>query len=246
MARRAELTPELLDRARRRDLTRSNTEPGTPERQAVDRATYLRRRDRKIGPTAREALGHQKPGYRPAQISFFAEGPPRRIVIEGLSRRDVRRAARYDAFVGNLRNGRLSRAPGHRPQTGCLLRRICACRPARTTEPMSHVPVQLPLGDLGDIDQTLPRARPHPAPFTDSIIERFAVIVHDYAAAGARVRVLDPFAGIGGIHKIPELLRAGDVHVDTVGVELEPGWASRARAHARGECAGVAVRAGLV
>jgi len=110
VARRVDVDPVLLERARRRELTRSNTQPGTPERQAVDRVTYLRRRDRKIGPTAREALGHQKPGYRPAQISFFAEGPPRRIVIEGLSRRDVSRAARYDAFVSNLANGRISPA----------------------------------------------------------------------------------------------------------------------------------------
>jgi hypothetical protein len=107
VARRVDIDLVLLERARRRELTRSNTESGTPERQAVDRVTYLRRRDRRIGPTAREALGHQKPGYRPAQISFFAEGPPRRIVIEGLSRRDVSRAARYDAFVSNLANGRI-------------------------------------------------------------------------------------------------------------------------------------------
>ena len=108
MARHTDADPDLFARAQRRELTRSNTSPGTPERQAVDRVTYLRRRDRKIGPTAREALGHQKPGRRPPQISFFAEGPPRRIVIEGLTRRDVRRAARYDAFVSNLANGRIS------------------------------------------------------------------------------------------------------------------------------------------
>jgi hypothetical protein len=110
MARRADVDPELLARAQRRQLTRRNTEPGTPERRAVDRITYLRRVERNLGLSAREALGHPKPGYRPAQISFFAEGPPRRIVIEGLSRRDVRRAARYGAFVSNLANGRISPA----------------------------------------------------------------------------------------------------------------------------------------
>jgi hypothetical protein len=124
MARHVDVEPELLARAQRRDLTRRNTEPGTPERRAVDRITYLRRLERNLGLTAREAVGHPKPGYRPAQISFFAESPPRRIVIEGLSRRDVRRAARYDAFVNNLANGRLSpsefrsRIRGWRPIAG--------------------------------------------------------------------------------------------------------------------------------
>lgn len=74
---------------------------------------------------------------------------------------------------------------------------------------------------------------PHPAPFSDSIIERFALIVAEYAGARTRVRVLDPFAGVGGIHKIPELMKkltVSPTKVDTVGIELEPNWAS---AHSR-------------
>jgi hypothetical protein len=121
MPRRLELDPELLERARRRELTRSNTEPGTAERQAVEQVKSQRRKDKHPELTAREALGHPKPGFRPAQISFFAEGPARRIVIEGLTRRDVSRAARYDAFVGNLRNGRITPA--------AFRRRIRAWRP---------------------------------------------------------------------------------------------------------------------
>jgi SAM-dependent methyltransferase len=85
-------------------------------------------------------------------------------------------------------------------------------------------PAQLPLGDLGDIDRTL-RSRPHPAQFTDSIIEHFAVIVGEYSDGRPRVRVLAPFAGVGGIHKIPELLHTADIQVDIVGVEIEPAWA---------------------
>jgi hypothetical protein len=108
MARRVEIDPHLLDRARRRDLTRSNTQPGTPERQAVDRLIYLRRRDRRPGRTARQALGHPRSIDQPARISFFADNPPRRVVIEGLARREVRRAARYDALVSNLAQGTLS------------------------------------------------------------------------------------------------------------------------------------------
>jgi hypothetical protein len=71
--------------------------------------------------TPRQALGHPKPGYRPAQISFLAQGPPRRVVVEGLNRRDVSRAARYEAFVSNLANGRLALAE--------FRRRISSWRP---------------------------------------------------------------------------------------------------------------------
>lgn len=47
----------LLARARSGTLTRSNTAKGTPERRAVDRVTYLKRRDAAPGVSAREALG---------------------------------------------------------------------------------------------------------------------------------------------------------------------------------------------
>lgn len=66
---------------------------------------------------------------------------------------------------------------------------------------------------------------PHPAPFSDAIIQRLSKIVHEYAGARTRVTVLDPFAGIGGIHKIPDILGNVDVYVDTYGIEREPAWA---------------------
>lgn len=69
--------------------------------------------------------------------------------------------------------------------------------------------------------------RPHPAQYTNVIIEKFAHIVHQYGAACIEVKVLDPFAGVGNIHKIPEILgSAVDVHVETYGVELQPLWAA--------------------
>ncbi len=68
----------------------------------------------------------------------------------------------------------------------------------------------------------------HPAPFTDVIIERFAHIVGEYVAERETksVQILDPFAGIGGIHKIPGLLGPVSVAVETVGVEIEENWAN--------------------
>lgn len=70
----------------------------------------------------------------------------------------------------------------------------------------------------------------HPAPFTDVIIERFAWIINNYMMAGdrSRVRVLDPFAGVGTIHRLNEMVRNLDGasrKVETVGIELEPKWA---------------------
>lgn len=49
--------PALLARARSGALTRANTRPGTDERRAVDRVTYLRRREARPNLTARQALG---------------------------------------------------------------------------------------------------------------------------------------------------------------------------------------------
>ena len=65
----------------------------------------------------------------------------------------------------------------------------------------------------------------HPAQYSEAIIQRFADIVHEYAAAMASVHVLDPFAGVGGIHKISDLLQSADVDVRTHGIEIEPNWA---------------------
>lgn len=66
----------------------------------------------------------------------------------------------------------------------------------------------------------------HPAPYTPVIIEKFSRIIREYAAAMKTARVLDPFAGIGGIHKLSSFLSSSDVHVQTYGIELEPNWAS--------------------
>lgn len=57
MPARGTYDPRLLARARSGDLTRSNTTPGTAERRAVDRITYLRRREARPELTARQALG---------------------------------------------------------------------------------------------------------------------------------------------------------------------------------------------
>ncbi len=73
---------------------------------------------------------------------------------------------------------------------------------------------------------------PHPAPFTDVIIKRFAEIVDEYTRYSQDTAlVLDPFAGVGGVHKIPALIPSnGLLTVLTCGVEIEPNWA---HAHSR-------------
>lgn len=100
--------PELLASARRGDLTRANTQKGTPERRAVDRHQYLRRRAAHPDLSARQALGHPKPGDKRPTISLMVEDPPRFVVIETDNRRDLKRAARYDNLVSLLANGRVS------------------------------------------------------------------------------------------------------------------------------------------
>lgn len=61
-------------------------------------------------------------------------------------------------------------------------------------------------------------ARParHPAKFSAGLTELFAALLEGHR------RVLDPFAGVGGIH---EMRSFGDF--ETVGVEIEPEWASQ-------------------
>ena len=56
----------------------------------------------------------------------------------------------------------------------------------------------------------------HPAQYTDSIIELMKEM-----AAGLTGTVLDPFAGVGNIHKI------GHASLKTLGVELEKEWAAQ-------------------
>lgn len=100
--------PQLLARARRGELTKSNTEKGTPERRAVDRHQYLRRRADHPELSARQALGHPKPGDVRPTVSLLVADPPRFVVIETDNRRDLKRAARYDNLVSQLASGRLS------------------------------------------------------------------------------------------------------------------------------------------
>jgi hypothetical protein len=103
VAARREIDPGLLARARRRELTRANTALGTPERQAVDRITYLRRRTAHPELTARQALAHASRGDVLPRIGFMVDDPPRWIEPQ-VSRRDAQRAGRYMALVGRLAN----------------------------------------------------------------------------------------------------------------------------------------------
>lgn len=99
--------PALIAAARRGELTRRNTEPGTPERRAVDRATYLRRLQRRPGVSAREAAGH---GPRVAgHGTFFSPGPegPEALLGVALGRSGLRQAGRYMATLGKLASGQL-------------------------------------------------------------------------------------------------------------------------------------------
>lgn len=110
MPRRREIDPALLAAARRGELTNANTRAGTPERQAVDRVKYLRRRAAHPERSARQALAHPAPGDRPGSISFMVDDPPRFVLVEGLSGRDLRRAGRYGRLARELESGRLSHA----------------------------------------------------------------------------------------------------------------------------------------
>jgi len=105
-----EIDPDLLGRARRGELSRSSTRPGTAERRAVDRVKYVRRRAAHPEITARQALGHPKTGDVLPTISLMVDDPPRFIVIEALNRRDLRRAGRYDNLVNQLNEGRITSA----------------------------------------------------------------------------------------------------------------------------------------
>jgi SAM-dependent methyltransferase len=78
----------------------------------------------------------------------------------------------------------------------------------------------------------------HPAKFTPAVLERIGwevqrevsriVLrsVESHPSTPIRnIRLLDPFAGVGGIHALN--YRYGSVEIQTVGVELEPEWASQ-------------------
>ncbi len=112
--------PDLLTRAfyprgRPGRLTRRNTEPGTPERRAVDRAMYLGRQEQAARharargeppPTARRAVGHHRPGER-RRLPAWLEDPPRYVVVE-VNLPDSRLIGRHDALVRVFLYGQLS------------------------------------------------------------------------------------------------------------------------------------------
>lgn len=61
----------------------------------------------------------------------------------------------------------------------------------------------------------------HPATFSKTVLDRLREVLVDHVQLHGPVRVLDPFAGTGGIH---ELAQADTI--ETVGIELQPEWAS--------------------
>jgi hypothetical protein len=105
-----DLPPELLARARRGELRRSNTVPGTPERRAADRWAYVERRKRHPELTARQAAGHEGTRDVPPTVTFFAQSTagPGVLVDVTVSRRHARRVGRYLSLVARLTEGRLS------------------------------------------------------------------------------------------------------------------------------------------
>lgn len=61
----------------------------------------------------------------------------------------------------------------------------------------------------------------HPAKFSQPILDRLAKLaIAEVERCGHDVALLDPFAGTGRIHEIAQ------TGIETVGVELEPEWAS--------------------
>jgi len=64
----------------------------------------------------------------------------------------------------------------------------------------------------------------HPARFSTNIIDRLTELAVEevHRLNVSSIRVLDPFAGVGGIHNIRTALPG---QIKSVGVELEPEWA---------------------
>ena len=94
-------------------LTRSNTRAGTRGRQAVDAATFRARKAAEPTLSPREALGHRVTGSRSKTVTFYTDGPPRRITLEGegITQREVRRGGAYLYSVREL-IAELRRFPG--------------------------------------------------------------------------------------------------------------------------------------
>jgi DNA modification methylase len=69
----------------------------------------------------------------------------------------------------------------------------------------------------------------HPAKFSDPIIDALRVLVRgEQQAWGEMIHVLDPFAGVGRIHRLYEPGK-----IETWGIEIEPEWAA---CHSRTTC----------
>jgi hypothetical protein len=123
------LPPALLARARKGELTRRNTAPGSPERSAVDRVVYERRRGRRPELTVRQALGHAAPGDVLPVVTFYVQlgAGPALLEDVSVSRRDARRVGRYLSLVGLLTEGRLAPA--------AFERRVRSWRPVTILDP---------------------------------------------------------------------------------------------------------------
>lgn len=101
----------LLGAARSGQLSRSDTTPGTRGRQAVDRATYERRRLGRPFETSRQATGHESAADREQRrMSVLLDDPPRYVELAGLGRLDRSRVARYASLTGALAQGQISPA----------------------------------------------------------------------------------------------------------------------------------------
>ncbi|MGO9910346.1 MAG: hypothetical protein ACLPQS_04175 [Acidimicrobiales bacterium] len=127
---KGKLPPELLAATSRGGLTKANTRPGTQGRQAVDRVKgYSPRVARHPELTARQAAGHEAPSDVLPVVTFFAVlgAAPTVLADVTVSRRDVRRVARYLGLVGQLSEGRIS------PEA--FERRVASWRPVTILDP---------------------------------------------------------------------------------------------------------------
>lgn len=104
---------KLLARARRGELTRGNTRPGTPERRAVYHAEYLRRVERaeQHGYTRSQARGHPgkgQVGLSEVTYDFFAVPTTEGVAdVTVTSSREARRVGQYLRDVRDLLEDRI-------------------------------------------------------------------------------------------------------------------------------------------
>jgi hypothetical protein len=94
MPAQGKYAPALLARAEAGELTRSNTRKGTPQRQAVDRVTYLRRKQARPDVSAREALGGRP--TRPRVVGLSDED--RLLIAEGEGRENPKELKAFQKF----------------------------------------------------------------------------------------------------------------------------------------------------